>query len=99
MALCNRSRVIIGTIVLLTACSERGASPSHGAPPAATGSAAPATPKRHESKDPASKPPQGYRRMAVGGVTPTSGGSAVVLTDEEARRGLVLRSAGSEALA
>ena len=92
--------------LLLPACSLRKAAPTDGgdAPPAATGSAAPAPPKRREtkepsSKDPSAKPPAGYRRMAVGGIAPTTEGNAVVLMDESARRGLVLHAPGTAARA
>src|SRR5882672_8531796 len=90
--------------LLLPACSLRKAAPSNTgeAPPAATGSAAPAPPKRRETKepstkDPAAKPPFGYRRMAVGGLAATTEGSAVVLLDESERRGLVLDAKGGSA--
>ncbi len=44
------------------------------------------------------RPPAGYRRMAVGGVAPTADGNAVVLVDDEARRGLLIFVGGTEAL-
>src|SRR3954469_16416133 len=98
MAIGSLKWAIAGAValeLLLPACTLHKAAPSDSgeAPPAATGSAAPAPPKRRETKepstkDPAAKPPFGYRRMAVGGVAPTSEGNAVVLLDENERRGL-----------
>jgi hypothetical protein len=55
----------------LTACATpQDTLPNVDAPPAATGSAAPAQPKRRESKEPSTKdpslrPPTTYRRLAV----------------------------------
>jgi bifunctional DNase/RNase len=89
---------------LMMSCAAHESSPAGDAPPAASGSAAPAPPKRRESKEPStkdpsiSKPPIGYRRMALGGIAPTSAGNAVVLMEEQARRGLLLRTHGSDAL-
>ena len=55
----------------MTACATpQDSLPNLDAPPAATGSAAPAPPKRRESKepstkDPSLKPPTTYRRLAA----------------------------------
>ena len=48
--------------------------------------------------DPSKKPPVGYKRMAVGGIAPSEQGSAVVLTDDQAKTGLLIFVGGSEAL-
>jgi len=102
-----RKRVLAAVVVvetlLMLSCGAHDAAPAGAAPPAASGSAAPAPPKRRESKepstkDPSIKPPIGYRRMALGGIAPTPAGNAVVLMDEQARRGLLLRTRGSDAL-
>ncbi|HEX4338640.1 MAG TPA: bifunctional nuclease domain-containing protein [Polyangiaceae bacterium] len=88
----------------LMSCAAHESTPAIDTPPAASGSAAPAPSKRRESKEPSTKdpsiikPPIGYRRMALGGILPTPAGNAVVLMDEQGRRGLLLRAHGSDAL-
>jgi len=103
MAKSSLTWALVAAAALSAACSHPEPRPAERAPPAASGSAEPVQQKRRESKepptrDPSTKPPAGYRRMAVGGLAPTSEGNAVVLMDDTARRGLVLYVSGTEAL-
>jgi bifunctional DNase/RNase len=98
----SRKWVIAGTFTFASttmSCAAHESTPASDAPPAASGSAAPAPSKRRESKepgtkDPSIKPPNGYKRMALGGIAPTPAGNAVVLMDEQGRRGLLVRTDG-----
>lgn len=65
------------------------------APPKA--SSAPPTASSRVPADP-SQPPPGFVQVRVGGVTPTTQGSAVLLVDDERRRALVVFIGETEAL-
>jgi bifunctional DNase/RNase len=97
-----RSMLLFGAL-LWTACSSDKPVPTERPTPSPSATAPSPQRERRESAeppttDPTKKPPAGYRRMAVGGVAPTTDGNAVVLTDEAGKRGLVLFVAGTEAL-
>jgi uncharacterized protein len=66
-----------------------------GGPPKASSS--PPTASSRVPVDP-SQPPPGFVQVRVGGVTPTSQGSAVLLVDDERRRALVVFIGETEAL-
>lgn len=94
-------RVLAGAFACIStmSCAAHESTPAGGTAPAAPGSAAPAVPKHREPKEPATKDPSikapiGYKRMALGGIAPTPAGNAVVLMDEQGRRGLLLRTDG-----
>ena len=85
--------------IALSACSHARTGPGSGSAVVGPTKVVETRVLTHDStRDPAMRPPSGYRRMVVGGVAPTSVGNAVVLMDEAARRGLVLSVGGTEAL-
>jgi bifunctional DNase/RNase len=98
-----RSAVIAGTLLVLLGCGRERPAERQRFVPAPKDIAAPPARERPESaeppkRDPSAKPPVGYRRMAVGGVAPTKAGSAIVLMDDSARRGLLLVIGRKEAV-
>jgi bifunctional DNase/RNase len=98
-----RAALLASATLLIAACEDRHGTERERFAPAPKGSAAPPPRERRESAepptlDPAMKPPPGYRRMAVGGVAPVKSGSAIVLMDDSAKRGLVLLLGDQEAL-
>lgn len=96
---------MIAVAVSIAACSRARVDGRTRPAPTPSVSATPEAPRERRvpddvpSRDPSLKPPQGYRRMAVGGIAPTSDGQAVVLTDDAERTGLILDVGGTEALA
>jgi bifunctional DNase/RNase len=96
--------LLLAGAVLWSSCARDRLAPSDSPAPSPSATPSSTTPHEHRESaepprlDPTKKPPAGYRRMAVGGIAPTTEGNAVVLMDDTTRRGLVLFVGGTEAL-
>ena len=98
----TRPAIVVGLLMTLTACSKNDAPEDAPEPPAAASESAKSAEPPDEA--PTAKngtngaTPNGYIKMSVGGVAPTSAGEAVLLVDTLSNRAIPIFIGGTEAL-